>query len=353
MRALRVTLGHFATSALVVAAIFTMPAEAQWLNYKTPGIPRTADGKPDLSAPAPRTANGKPDLSGLWRTDGAKLAETSRAMESLKPQPWAVALSEKRKENLTSDSPGVLCLPAGPLVSVGVGKVVQTPDLLVMLFEGTLYREIFLDGRELPKDPNPDWMGYSVGHWDGDTLVIESAGFNDRTWLDTDGHPHTEALHVTERVRRPNFGHLEIQKTLVDPGALLEPWTVPVKLEFYADTEPLEYVCNENERDRPHLVGKASDEKIVKIDPGILSKYVGSYELKVPESGLIVVFAVTLSGDGLVLGGVGPSTPLKPLSETEFTGPGGNLNFVTDDTGAVTHLIFHAVEGNYDAVRKK
>jgi hypothetical protein len=103
---------------------------------------------------------------------------------------------------------------------MGVGKVVQTPNLLLMLFEGTLYREIFLDGRELPKDPNPDWMGYSVGHWEGDTLVVGSTGFNDRTWLDGDGHPHTEALHLTERFRRPDFGHLEVVKTMSDPGAL-------------------------------------------------------------------------------------------------------------------------------------
>jgi hypothetical protein len=125
-------------SALVVAAIFTMPAGAQWLNYKTPGIPRTADGKPDLSAPAPRTANGKPDLSGLWRTDGAKLAGTSKAMESLKPQPWAVALSEKRKENLTSDSPGVLCLPPGPFGQFGSGQGGQTPYLYSYAFRGHL-----------------------------------------------------------------------------------------------------------------------------------------------------------------------------------------------------------------------
>ena len=141
-----------------------------------------------------------------------------------------------------------------------------------MLFDGTLYREIFLDGRKLEKDPNPDWMGYSVGHWEGDTMVIESNGFNDGTWLDDDGHPHTETLRVTERLRRPDFGHLELIRTLTDDGALAQPWTVPQKFELNPDTEQIEYVCNENEKDRVHLVGKASDDKGVKVDPNVLHK---------------------------------------------------------------------------------
>jgi hypothetical protein len=186
-------------------------------------------------------------------------------MDLLKPLPCAVVLYEKRKENLGSDSHGTMCLPPGPLVDMGPGKVVQTPNLLLMLDSGTLYREIFLDGRELLKDPNPDWTGYSVGHWDGDTLVVESNGFNDRTWIDADGHPRTETLRVTERLRRPDFGHLQIARTYADSGALKEPWTVPLKFEIDADTEQIEYVCNENERDRPHLVGKASDVKSVKV----------------------------------------------------------------------------------------
>src|SRR5580698_3440901 len=197
--------------------------QAQWLNYKTPGIPRTADGKPNLSAPAPRMANGKPDFSGLWRTDNSTSAEVGKAMDAIKPQPWAAALAKKRKEELFKDSPNVLCLPLGPIIDLGLGKVVETPNLMLMLFDGTLYREVFLDGRELPKDPNPDWMGYSVGRWDGDTLVVESSGFNDRTWLDFEGHPHTEALRVTERFRRPDFGHLEMVKTMTDPGASWNP----------------------------------------------------------------------------------------------------------------------------------
>jgi hypothetical protein len=356
MSSLKARLGNLATLALTVAAFaLSIPVKAQWLNQKTPGIPRMPDGKPNLSAPAPRMANGKPDLSGLWRTDTTSSAETGKAMDSLKPQPWAVAVAKKRKEDLFRDSSSVLCLPPGPDAGMGVGKVLQTPNLLVMLFEGTLYREVFLDGRELPKDPNPDWMGYSTGHWDGDTLVIESAGFNDRTWLDGEGHPHTEALHVTERFRRPDFGHLEVRKTLDDPGALVEPWNVPLKFVFDADTEPLEYVCNENERDQKHLVGKASDQKGVEVAKEIVSKYVGTYEFNPPDRPeLTIPLDIILDGDRLALTGGGPKQPLTPLSSTEFAGEDGfTLTFFKDDTGAVTHFIARIVEGDVKAVRKK
>jgi hypothetical protein len=341
--------------AIVAAVFLCVPSQAQWLNYKTPGIPRTADGKPNLSAPTPRLANGKPDFSGLWRTDNSGSAELGKAMEAIKPQTWAVAVAKKLKEELFKDSPGVLCLPPGPMVDLGVGKVVQTPNLLVMLFEGALYREVFLDGRELPKEPNPDWMGYSVGRWEGDTLVVESNGFNDRTWLDGEGHPHTEALHVTERFRRPDFGHLEVLKTLADPGALMEPWTVPLKFEFDADTEAIEYVCNENERDHQHLIGKASDQKGVEVDKTILSKYVGTYEFSPPDRpDLRMSLEVALDGDRLAMAVGGPKQPLVSLSATEFaTDDGAQIEFFQDDKGAVTHLIAHIVEGDLKAVRKK
>jgi hypothetical protein len=340
-------------ASLVFAFTATAPAEAQWLNYKTPGIPRTADGKPDLSARAPRMADGKPDLSGVWRADAAGFAETSRAQDTVKLQPWAAALTEQRKENLGKDSPSTLCLPPGPVVDMGVGRVVQTRELLLMLWEGTLYREIFLDGRDLPVDPNPDWMGYSVGHWEGDTLVIVTAGFNDRTWLDDDGRPHTEALRVTERLQRSDYGHMQITRTFVDPGAFLEPWTVPVKLELDPDHELLEYVCNENEKDRVHLVGKASDVKSIKVAPEILASYVGTYEFKSPISGKIQNWIFSVNGDHLVLGGAFPSTPLISLSETEFSAPAGfNLLFEKNDSGAATSVALQSVEGNFKAVRK-
>lgn len=209
-----------------------------------------------------------------------------------------------------------------------------------------------------PKDPNPTWMGYSVGHWDGDTLVVESAGFNDRTWLDNFGHPHSESLRVTERFRRRDFGHMDLQVTLDDPNAFKEPWIVPIKLELDADTEPLEYVCAENERDRPHLVGKASDESKneVKVSPEVLSRYVGAYEFKPPERPeLTIVLNVSLADGKLMLDqNGGPKAPLTPSSETKFFLPAGGIHieFVKDDQGAVTHLIAQIVEGEIKAVRK-
>ena len=342
-------------AALVAIVLLSQPgpARAQWLKYKTPDIPRTADGKPNLAAPAPRTPDGKPDFSGVWQTDTARAGETGKAKESLKAQPWAEAMAKKRQEELLRDDPTINCLPPGPMVEMGPGRVVQTPKMLVMLFSGTLYREVFLDGRPLPEIVNPTWMGYSVGHWDGDTLVIESAGFNNRTWIDDEGHPHTEALRVTERMRRPDFGHLEIQKMLVDPGALQEPWTVPLKLELEADWEPLEYVCNENERDSQHLVGKASDEKGIQVATTILAKYVGSYELKIPGTNRILTIEVSLSGDQLALGGFGAAkTLLQAVSETEFSAPYGNLNFPKDGDRATPYLTLQLVEGDYKALRK-
>src|SRR5271155_2893787 len=305
----------FAT--LAVAVFLQNGAQAQWLDYKTPGIPRLPDGKPNLSAPAPRTADGKPDLSGFWRIDAAGIAETGEADDAVKALPWAATLTEQRKENYGRDSPSIHCLPSGVTIDMGVGRVVQTRNLLLMLWSGTLYREIHLDGRPLPKDPNPDWMGYSVGHWEGDTLVIVTAGFNDRTWLDDLGHPHTEALRITERLRRRDFGHMEIVRTAVDPGALVQPWTVPVKLELYADTEPLEYVCNENERDAGHLIGKASDDKGVPVPAELLAKYAGSYNFTDPVTHEVIIFIFDVKVDHLVLSGVGPSTPLTAVANTE------------------------------------
>ena len=352
MQTLLARLCAVATVGLLIALAPATPAHAQWLKYKTPGIPRTADGKPDLSAPAPRTADGKPDLSGLWRIDSAGTVETGKAEDAVKLLPWAAALTEKRKQNLGRDNPSVLCLPPGPVVDMDVGKIVQTPQLLLMLWSGTLYREIFMDGRELPVDPNPDWMGYSVGHWEGDTLVIESNGFNDRTWLDDSGHPHTEQLRVTERIRRPDFGHLEVIRTMVDPGALREPWTVPVKLELDADTEQLEYVCNENERDREHLVGTASDDKGVNVARDILARYVGTYEITDPTTHQVFETTFSLDGDHLVLGGMGPSVPLTSLSETEFSARDYGIKFVLNGSGKVTYGVISTVEGDFKAIRK-
>jgi hypothetical protein len=347
---------NIAGSAIFLSGILSLPAAAQWLNYPTPGIPRTPDGKPNLSAPAPRTADGKPDLSGLWRFPQSTSGETDKALHNIKPQPWSEALSKKRIENLRSEDMSVLCLPFGPRADDGVGKIIQTPGILMMAFSDLTFRQIFLDGRPLPEDPNPTWMGYSVGHWDGDTLVIESAGFNDRTWLDGDGHPHTEALRETERLRRPDFGHLELVRTFDDPKALTQPWVIPMKFEFDADTESLEYVCAENERDRSHLVGKAADDKKieVKVAPQILKQYAGVYELRMPPHPEDpVLIDVSLEGDKLmaaISGGV--KLALTALSDTKFFFEGAHIEFVKNDHGAVTHMLLQIVEGDFKALRK-
>ena len=343
---------RLAIAAMATCLACASVAHAQWLKYKTPGIPRTADGKPNLTAPAPRMADGKPDFSGLWRVDTAGMAETGKAEDTVKLQPWAEALTAKRKENLGNDAPSVMCLPFGPVVDIGVGKVLQTPRELVMLWNGTLYREIFLDGRPLPEDPNPTWMGYSVGHWEGKTLVIMSAGFNDRTWLDDDGRPHTEALRVTERLTRKDFGHMEIIRTFDDPGAFVQPWTVPVKLELNADTEPLEYVCNENEKDRQHLVGKASDEKSVAVAPSILATYAGSYEFTIPTTGQVM--KLTFDPRRRSFGSQWRGTDTVSDRDLGYgvRGAGVTMKFGKNESGAVTYVLMQAVEGDFKAIRK-
>ena len=206
------------------------------------------------SGPTPRTTDGKPDLSGVWNAQ--------RTIDAGKPEPlpWAQALLKERAANNGKDAPGARCLPRG-ITNAGAlfpFKLVQTPILLVMLFEDDIpsHRQVFLDGRGHPKDPNPLWMGHSIGHWEGDTLVIDTVGFDDRSWLDTAGHPHTEMMHVIERFRRPDLGHLEIEFTIDDPGAYAKPWKIERVSDLDANDDIGEYVCTENEKDVEHMVGK-------------------------------------------------------------------------------------------------
>jgi hypothetical protein len=344
-------------STLLFLIAVAAPVHAQWLDLKTPGIPRTADGKPDLSAPAPHTPDGKPDLSGLWRVmSGGYAGDVTFDLKPGDIQPWADALYKKRMENMGSDFPGTQCLPVGPLYIFGgdMVRVLQSPSVVAFLYEDLVHRQVFLDGRGLPKDPNPDWMGYSVGHWDGDTLVVETAGFNDRTWLDGGGHPHTEALHITERYQRKDFGHMALKVTLEDPKAYNKPWTIDIKVELAPDTEMIEYVCAENEKDRTHLVGKASDQKKneVAVDPTILAKYTGAYEFHSPDD-VKFLLNVTLEGKTLFLDREGKGKrPMMPLSETTFLLSGERTYFVTDDHGAATQLVVEIVEGKMTGNRK-
>jgi hypothetical protein len=235
------------------------PISAQWQNYRTPGIPRTADDKPNLSAPAPKAPDGKPDLSGMWEHLNARDSAYYLNGIDIPWQPWAKKLFDERTENNQKDNPETLCLPRGvpKADAFDIHKIVQMPGLIVILYEyQSTFRQIFTDGRPLPKNPEPTWMGYSVGRWEGDTLVVESNGFNGKTWLSGRGNPTTDALHVTERMRRRDFGHMDVQITIDDPKAYTKPWTAELHPELIPDTELIEFVCNENERDLRHLVGK-------------------------------------------------------------------------------------------------
>ena len=241
----------------IVLASFVTPLTAQWAQYRTPGIPRTAEGKPNLDAPAPRTADGHPDLTGLWETIGAGGNIGERSLGDLRPadvQPWAQESVNERAENFGTDNPHYRCLPQGPVYSTlgGMKRFLQTPAMIAILDDDLTFRQIHMDGRALETDPSPSWMGYSVGHWDGDTLVVESFGYNDRTWL-VGGYPHTEKLHMTERIRRPDYGHIEIELTVNDAKAYTRPWTVHMKQQIVVDTDLVDEICLENEKSSKHM----------------------------------------------------------------------------------------------------
>lgn len=327
------------------------PAVAQWLNYPTPGIPRTADGKADLSAQAPRTADDKPDFSGVWGLDaGPSLFYIAGELKPGDIKPVVAKLLQERDENLGFDDPIVHCLPEGPRFNHFVAfpkKIVQTPSLIIVLAEDMSYRQIFMDGRSLPTDPNPSFMGSSVGRWDGDTLVVETIGFKERTWLDWAGHPHSEKLRLTERWRRLDFGRMEIQETFTDPEYYNRPINVKVTGTLVPDTDLLEYVCAENEKDRPKLIGTASEVKKqftpVKVAPAILAQYAGTYDFRFPENPTIPSMMVVTANEGMLFLG---SVPLVPISETRFLLGPNPMEFVKDAQGRVTHFSAIFVEGD-------
>jgi len=264
---------------LSVAAGFAFsisPATAQWLNYPTAGVPRTADGKPNLSAPAPRTVDDKPNLSGLWEMDRkGLLTPTGLGCEPVNPefvnigarvqgglpyQPWAAQLvktraAEKRVHDpLSNGLPvGIVRLHTLPLPR----KIIQVPGQLVIMNEyNSSFRQIFTDGRPLLTDPNPAWNGYSTGKWEGDVLVVQSNGFRDGLWLDTIGSPLTEAATITERFHRLNFGQMDVTITVDDPKAYTMPWTITLHQTIRLDTDLLDFIANENEKDLQHIVPK-------------------------------------------------------------------------------------------------
>jgi hypothetical protein len=271
----------------ILIALAAAPAfvQAQWLDHRTPGIPRTPDGKPNLSARTPRSADGRPNLSGLWQTDAAPPEMLERLipgatngageeplsqyfiniLSDFKPEeallrPDAAALFLQRAKAFSNESPLSHCLPEGmPLVEMAPApyKIIQTAGLTVMLYErDTTFRQVYTDGRKLPDDPQPSWLGYSVGKWDGDSLVVDTIGFNDRGWLDARGHTHSGALHLTERFHRLDFGHMEVQLTIDDPETYTRPFTIHLKQRLQADSDLLESFCAENEKDSHHVDSK-------------------------------------------------------------------------------------------------
>jgi hypothetical protein len=302
-------------AASLIFAVTPAALLAQWPSYPTASVPKLADGKPNMEGPAPRNPDGKPDFSGIWQFEGQRrrppattgviagsgpgiaAAPATGAPAAIAPTPpspppagsvglgprppgiseffdigstvegglpftpWAAALRKERKDNNNKDNPDAHCLPLG-LTQLHMHpqprKIIQTPTLIVILYEAQGgVRQIFMDGRKLPgSDAEPWWYGYSIGHWDGDTLVVETNGFRDDVWLDVEGSPLTNTGKMTERFRRPTFGHLEMEITIEDPKAYTHPWTVKMKQRLLLDTDLIEFICNENEKSDAHLVGK-------------------------------------------------------------------------------------------------
>jgi hypothetical protein len=263
--------------------LICLPLTAQWLHYPTAGVPRTSDGRPNLSASAQRTSDGKPDFSGVWITGNPVPCDPAKGLDlldcdaelpiareaidigyrlpgGLPYQPWAAALVRQRMRNEGKEDPHVRCLPLTVPRDYGLPhlqKIIEIPGLLVILDEwNAAYRQIFTDARPLPVDPQPSWNGYSSGAWDGDALVVQTIGFRDGLWLDLKGDPLTAAAKLTERFRRPNYGSLEIQLTVDDPKAYTKPWTVTFQQAIMPDTELLDEICLENEKSYRHLPDK-------------------------------------------------------------------------------------------------
>ncbi len=268
------TLMRLLSLCLVLAAT----AAAQWIDLPTPGIPRTSDGKPDLTAPTPTTAGGKPDFSGMWiprdmlpcnpAERGVQCTElpltpqiVNIAMgmkDGLPYQPWAADLFKTRTKEAAFVDPHTHCMPPNfprAWAFPETEKIFQTPTQLVILHEfNASYRQIFFDGRQLPEDMLPTWNGYSVAHWEGDTLVVDSEGYRDDSWLDTMGNFFSNAAHVTERIRRPNFGSLDVDVTVNDPKVFTKPWTVNLHMRPLLDTEMIDFYCQDNNKDLDHFV---------------------------------------------------------------------------------------------------
>lgn len=275
------------TLLLVAAGAFFVPlrAPAQWISYRDPATPRTRDGKPNLAAKTPRARDGKPDLSGIWLPEGSPREQLARffidgvnglgeddppiyflnmlndfPFENAPMTPSAAAIFRARAATMGKGAPALHCAPWGmPMVDTlpSPYKIVQTPGVTYILYEENMsHRQIYTDGRKHTPDPQPSWLGYSVGKWDGDSFVVDTVGFNDVSWLDAIGHPRSEAMRLTERFRRQDFGHTELQITVDDPKSYTKVFTVKFGLKLLPDTDLIESFCAENEKDVQHLSQK-------------------------------------------------------------------------------------------------
>jgi hypothetical protein len=348
--------------AALILTMGTIPAGAQWLDRPTPGIPRTPDGKPNLTAPAPRGLDGKPDLAGVW--NGAAVVARP---DPANLQPWVMNLVRQHQQDYYKMRPYYQCRPSGPEAERfgGWKRILQTPTAIAILNDDLTYRVIHMDGRELEAAPAPSWMGYSVGHWDGDTLVVDSAGYNDKTWVSRYGVSHTEALRMTERYRRPDFGHLQVEVTYTDPTAYAKPWAFRADMALAADTEMLEAIC---EKSSEHWAGSLSDaaNRAVSVPPDVLARYVGvytgiyggnkrTYEVLLSGGQLIAKIVGAAVEGGLGAAGLeeGAPRPLVPQSQTLFEGLGLAYQFIVDDKGVATDLVVIHISGPYKYSRQQ
>ena len=238
-----------------LALLLSVPPslQAQWLKAPTPGVPRLVDGRPNLNAPAPRAADGKPDLSGVWAAVRGQRSNALYLAGSLDEIPLRPAAREIYNRRLAADGagrPAERCLPHGlptDMLLDGGFRIVQTPALTVILVEyGNGFRQVPTYPRKLVDDPQPTWRGYSTGRWESDEFVIETTGFNDETWLDNRGLPHSDALRLTERFQRLNVGSMNLTLTVDDPKTYTRPWSISIKLELIPDTDLLEWICENN-----------------------------------------------------------------------------------------------------------
>ena len=348
--------------AALVLLVATAPASAQWLDRKTAGVPRTADGKPNLTAPTPRGPDGKPDLTGLWN-----VPNVAGRPDPSDLQPWVLERAREHQLEYYKERPFYQCRPSGPEAERfgGWKRIIQTPTVIAILNDDLTYRLIHTDGRTLEDDAATSWMGYSVGRWDGDTLVVESNGFNEKTWVSRYGVSHTEGLRMTERYRRSDFGHMQVEVTYTDPKAFIKPWGFSSDMNVAVDTEMLEAVC---ERSSEHWAGTLSDAagSGVNVPLDVLKKYVGvytgiyggserSYEVLLSGNQLLAKIVGPPIEGGLGAAGLdeGAPRPLVAISQTVFEGLGLGYQFVVDGNGVATDLIVVHISGPYKFSRRK